>query len=278
MTSLGPTVDLRTTRRRFLSLCLAAAGATVLPLPIRLRALEALAAGAFSFTAHERAVLLAAANTIAPAATVQTRGGRTLSVPAAGDAGAVDYIENLVSGSFLYAAGTQRPPYVTLPAGVVATPVPHAGASPLWAVKRIGWFGDAARPPVRPWAWPSELQRLQGVYRAGVLALDAAVAPLTFDAAQAAPLRETVLRSLQAQEVAAYDGRGEGNEPFVLTLLDHVAEACFGDPAYGGNRGWVYWDMIDFTGPSFVNLGGPAPGQGWTALQMTGPFQRDWQS
>jgi hypothetical protein len=42
---------------------------------------------------------------------------------------------------------------------------------------------------------------------------------------------------------------------------------------YGGNPGWVYWRMIGFTGPSFVNGGGPGPGQGWTADQMAAQFQ-----
>ncbi|TMB89561.1 MAG: gluconate 2-dehydrogenase subunit 3 family protein [Chloroflexi bacterium] len=241
------------------------------PVWLRARSLDALATLTFSFTLHERAVLKAAANTIAPGATVSTRNG-TMTVPSAGDAGAAAYIETLLGGAFLFAGGVRRPPYVPLPAGVTAPLFPHAGADALWAVKRMGWFGDAARL-ARPWAWPSELQRLQTLYRNGVSALDAAVAPLTFDAAAAAPLREPVLRQLHASEAAAYDGQGEGKQPFFLTLLDHVAEACFGDPVYGGNHDWVYWRMVNFSGPSFINGGGPAPGQGWTWQQLAGPFR-----
>jgi Gluconate 2-dehydrogenase subunit 3 len=259
-------------RRAFLRGCILVASAAAAPLSLRLRALDAVAALSFAFTTHQRAVLMAAANTVAPGATVQTRRG-TMSVPSAGDAGAVDYIENLLSGALLFAAGVRRPPYVPLPAGVTAPLFPGSGADPLWRVKRLGWYGDEPRP-TRPWRWPSELKRLQALYRDGVRSLDAAVAPLTFDADAAGPLREPVLRRLHADEAAAYDGQGEGGQPFFLTLLDHVAEACFGDPVYGGNPGWVYWDMLSFSGPSFINSGGPAPGQGWSWQQMTGPFQR----
>ena len=259
-------------RRTFLRACAVVASAAAMPLPLRWWSLDAIASLTFGLTPHERAVLLAAANTVAPGATVQTRRG-SMTVPAAGAAGAVDYIENLLGGALLFAAGVRRPPYVPLPAGVSAPLFPRSGADTLWAVKRIGWFGDAPRP-TRPWTWPAELKRLQALYRNGVLALDAAVAPLTFDAGAAAPLREPVLRRLHAAEAAAYDGQGEGNQPFFFTLLDHVAEGCFGDPVYGGNRNWVYWKMLNFSGPSFINAGGPAPGQGWTWQQMTGPFQR----
>jgi hypothetical protein len=258
--------QLRATRRTFLGLCAATATAAALPIPLRLRALDAYAATAFAFTAHQRAVLAAAADTVVPGGTVSTRHG-SMTVPSAGEAGAVDYIENLLSGTMIFAAGVRRPPYVVPDAPVF----PSHGAYPLWTVKRIGWFGDGPRP-TRPHPWPSELQRLQRLYAEGIAALDSAVAPLTFDTSPA-PLREATLRAMHAQEAAAYNGRGEGNQPFLLTLLDHVAQACFGDPVYGGNRDWVYWRMIGFSGPSFVSFGGPGPRQGWTADDMAGQFQ-----
>jgi hypothetical protein len=275
-------VDGATTRRSFLALCLAVAGAIALPLRVRLHALEAHAALSFGFTAHERAVLKAAADTVVPGATVVTRNspppGR--AYPSAGDAGAVDFIENLLSGRMLFAAGARRPPYLTLPPGVVAGSFPNSGALPLWSVKAMGWFGDPVSRPTRPHPWPSELIRLQQLYRQGVAGLDTAaqVTPgvTGFDAAPE-PLRETILRSLHAEEAAAYAGQGEGGQPFFLTLLDHVAQACFGDPVYGGNRGYVYWELINFSGPSFINSGGAAPGQGWTWKDLTGPFDRTWK-
>ncbi|MEA2646395.1 MAG: hypothetical protein QOE92_1478 [Chloroflexota bacterium] len=82
------------------------------------------------------------------------------------------------------------------------------------------------------------------------------------------------MRQLQGQEAGAYDGQGEGNQPFFMTFLDHVAEACFGDPVYGGNRDYAYWDMINFSGPSYIDGGGPRPGQGWSAEDMTAGFDR----
>ena len=259
---------MRPSRRRFLAAAAAIAGSPFLPLELRLGALEALAVTGFAFSDHERRVLTAAADTVGPGGSVQTRLGPK-TVPGAGEAGAVDYIQNLLDGALIFAAGVRRPPYVLAGAPVF----PRPGADQLWAVKRMGWFGDPTPRPTRPYAWPSELARLQALYRNGVAGLDRATAPLGFDQAPA-PQREAVLRALQAAEVAAYDGQGEGGQPFFLTFLDHVAEACFGDPAYGGNRGWVYWDMLNFSGPSFINAGGPGPGQGWTWQQMTGPFQR----
>jgi hypothetical protein len=263
---MTPAADLRATRRTFLALCAAAAGAAVLPVPLRLRALDAYAATVFAFTPHQRAVLQAGADTVVPGGSVQTRFG-AMTVPSAGEAGAVDYIENLLSGAMIFAAGVRRPPYVLADAPVF----PSQGAYPLWAVKRMGWFGDGPRP-TRPYAWPSELQRLQQLYRDGVAALDAAVAPLTFDTAPQ-PQRESVLRAMHMQDAEQYGFQGEGGQPFFFTLLDHVAQACFGDPVYGGNRDWVYWRMIGFTGPSFVSFGGPGPGQGWTADDMAGQFR-----
>jgi len=254
----------------------------VVPLRLRLNALEAHAALSFAFTAHERDVLRAAANTVVPGATVITRTspppGRFF--PGAGDTGAVDFIENLLSGRMIFAAGARRPPYVALPPGVVAGTFPNSGALPMWRVKAIGWFGDQGGLPTRRRPWPSELQRLQGLYRNGVATLDALAQQVPgtagFDAAPAAQ-RELILRRFHAQDAAAYDGQGEGGQPFFLTLLDHVAQACFGDPVYGGNRDYVYWELINFSGPSFVDGGGPGPGQGWTWRDLTGPFDRRWR-
>jgi hypothetical protein len=244
----------------------------------RLDALRAYAALDFSLTPHERAVLTAAADTVMPASRVVTRHdpppGRLF--PSAGQTGAVDFIANLLDGSLLFAAGVRRPPYVRLPAGVTAPAFPGSGPMPLWPVKAMGWLGDPRPRPTRPRPWPSELARLQALYRQGVRDLDAAATPLGFAAAPAL-LREAILRERHALEALAYDGHGEGGQPFFLTLLDHVAQACFADPAYGGNRGWVYWELVDFPGPSFIHAGGPSPGQGWTWRDLTGPFDRTWK-
>jgi hypothetical protein len=275
---MTPWDHVATTRRTFLALCAATAGAAMLPPMVRLRALNAYAVTSFAFTDHERAVLKVAADTVVPGANVLTRYGLR-AIPSAGDTGTVDFIQNLLSGALIYAAGVQRADYA-MPVGLQAPVFPATGAVPMWTVKRLGWYGDGPRP-TRPYAWPSELDRLQKLYRAGVVALDAAVAPAAagFDVAPLAA-RENALRAMQVAEVTVYNGRGEGNQPFFLTLLDHVAQACFGDPIYGGNGGndptgknrWIYWKMIGFNGPSYTSFGGPGPNQGWTAAQMAGPF------
>jgi hypothetical protein len=261
---------------------------------MRLTAMRAFAAASFNFTAHERAVLKAAANAIAPGTDItgipiNTRLGPK-SVPSAGNAGAVDYIELLLQGTLLYSAGTQRPPYVKLPAGVVAKPFPSTGADPLWTVKKMGWFGDNRTRPTRPFKWPSELAKLQKLYQDGVVALDGMAFP-TASNLVTLPVQTVILTTLYTQEFNQYNAnpltqndpyQGAENsvnsnnrhQPFFFTMLDHVCEACFGDPVYGGNKSYVYWDMINFTGPSYINKNGPAPGQGWSWFDMTTPYDR----
>jgi len=270
------------TRRRFLALCGAAATATALPAVLRLQAMRAYATLSFALSQADRDVLHAAANVVVPSETVFTRFNPAGKVyPAGGDAGVVDFIQNFLVGEFIFAAGAKRPPYVKLPAGVGAPAWPASGAGYMWPVKAMGWLGDAARPS-RPYAWPSELARLQQLYRAGIDNLDQLAVAASGGIAKgfadpaAAPFREPILRTLHAQEAAQYDGQGEGNQPFFLTFLDHCCYACFGDPAYGGNPNYIYWEMVNFPGPSFVNGGGPSPGQGWTWKALTGPFNRDW--
>jgi hypothetical protein len=140
----------------------------------------------------------------------------------------------------------------------------------------MGWFGDGPRP-ARPYSWPSQLDYLRQLYAAGIDDLNARAKSFgfaSFDAmpAQGVPSRDSVLRQLHAQEAQAFDGKGEDHQPFFLTLLDHLTEACFGDPVYGGNKGWVYWKAIGFTGPAYVAATGPAPGNGWTPRDMTQQF------
>lgn len=270
-----------TTRRTFLAMCLATAAAAALPAVTRFEALRAYAGVNFSFTAAERKVLVAAADTVVPPATVQTRYGAR-AIPGAGQTGTALFIENLVTGAMIYSAGTQRADYA-MPPGTHASVFPASGQSPMWAVKRMGWFGDGPRPPARAGAWPSELARLQTLYRDGIASLNAAVQPAfaTFDAAPQA-LREAVLKKLQHDETNAFNGRGEGGQPFFLTFLDHVGQACFGDPVYGGNGGnlppghpwrWIYWKMVGFNGPSYTATAGKVAHNGWTAAEMSAPFQ-----
>ena len=276
----GP-ADFQASRRTFLALCLATGAATALPALVRLEALRAYGQLNFGFTPAQRLVLAAAADTVVPPATVQTRYGPR-AIPGAGQSGAVLFIENLLSGALVFAAGTQRPDYA-MPAGTHASPFPSTGVNDMWAVKKIGWFGDGPRPPHRPAPWPSELGRLQVLYGDGIVALNASVQPVfaTFDAAPQA-VREARLRTLQRDEVQAFNGQGERGQPFFLTFLDHVAQACFGDPVYGGNGGnqpaghpwrWVYWKMVGFNGPSYTAFAGPVAHNGWTAAEMNAPFK-----
>ena len=90
------------------------------------------------------------------------------------------------------------------------------------------------------------------LYRAGLLALDryagyARGAPFT-----RLPEREqdSVLFDLQT---GGATGSGAGflgsSAAFFSTVRAHTWQATFGDPAYGGNRDFIGWDLIGYPGP-----------------------------
>jgi gluconate 2-dehydrogenase gamma chain len=91
---------------------------------------------------------------------------------------------------------------------------------------------------------------LQPMYSQGLAALDRYAqqsqgkAFSRLDAAQ----QDQILKGMEA-------GTGPGGaagKPFFRTLRNHALEGMFGDPAHGGNAGFVGWQLIGYPGPYLV--------------------------
>ena len=88
---------------------------------------------------------------------------------------------------------------------------------------------------------------LQGAYRSGLEALQAAVAP--YGARTFADLDEEWQRSiLEAAEAAAPDGPDAFLGQFFAIVCEHVVQGFFGDPAYGGNVDEIGWRLVGYPG------------------------------
>jgi gluconate 2-dehydrogenase gamma chain len=76
----------------------------------------------------------------------------------------------------------------------------------------------------------------------GLAALDA-LAVQTYRA----PFAE--LTPLQQDEALAAMEQNTDSRPFFLRIRQLTMEGMFGDPFYGGNRGYAGWDLIRYPGP-----------------------------
>lgn len=76
-------------------------------------------------------------------------------------------------------------------------------------------------------------------YRAGLSALDARARQMT---GQAFP------RLSEADQDAVLIALQAGDPAFFSLVRDHTLQGTFGDPYYGGNAGFVGWDMIGYPG------------------------------
>jgi gluconate 2-dehydrogenase gamma chain len=95
------------------------------------------------------------------------------------------------------------------------------------------------------------LSHLRDTYRAGLDALDRyAAATRGMPFLQLAPTdQDSVLIDVETGG-ASYVGRfpGGSSAPFFALLLAHTRQGTFGDPFYGGNDGFVGWDLLRYPG------------------------------
>lgn len=153
---------------------------------------------------------------------------------------------------------------------IPATPLPEGGAAPrnLTAGEReildamIGRLipSDESGPGATEAGALDYIDRELGgalagsreLYRAGLLALDRYA-----EYARGAPFmglpeheQDSVLFDLQT---GGATGSGAGflgsSAAFFNTVRAHTWQATFGDPAYGGNRDFIGWDLIGYPGP-----------------------------
>jgi len=139
----------------------------------------------------------------------------------AADVGADLYIQNLLAGpEQIFAGGPNRAEF--------------AQFQKLSRIKRQGWV--------------AEVERLRGVYRAGLKQLDARAGG-NF-AGVPAVLQDTILRTLDL-----------GGSDFFAALYHHVMEGVYSHPVYGGNKDYRAWQTFgyqgDVHGVRFPNIGPP---------------------
>ena len=139
----------------------------------------------------------------------------------AADVGADLYIQNLLAGpEQIFAGGPNRAEF--------------AQFQKLSRIKRQGWV--------------AEVERLRGVYRAGLKQLDARAGG-NFAGAPAV-LQDTILRTLDL-----------GGSDFFAALYHHVMEGVYSHPVYGGNRDYRAWQTFgyqgDVHGVRFPDIGPP---------------------
>jgi gluconate 2-dehydrogenase gamma chain len=126
----------------------------------------------------------------------------------AADVGADLYIQNLLAGpGQIFAGGPNRAEF--------------AQFQKLSRIKRQGWA--------------AEVERLRGVYRAGLKQLDARAGG-NFAGAPAV-MQDTILRTLDL-----------GGSDFFAALYHHVMEGVYSHPVYGGNRNYRAWQTFGYQG------------------------------
>lgn len=166
----------------------------------------------FAFTDSQRSALTAAVARMIPA-----EGAGDWS---AADAGAVEYIEQLLNAFSgdgnpkLYGGGPTRDRFAQFHA------LPRA--------KIIGWQREVLRLRELYGAGLDELNRLA---RGPLSLVPGAFATLP------APAQDTILESLDLQAA-----------PFFAALFEHTMEGVYGHPVYGGNENFVGWQSVCYPG------------------------------
>lgn len=158
--------------------------------------------------------------------------------PGAREAGVVFYIDNLLAQQEGFVMPSYRePPFAEVYEG--ATPPADSGGpfSVIWvpadAIERYGY---------------QSIHTPREIYRMGMAAVNR-YARQEFGAAfpnLAEADQDTIVGQLADDEVPGFDEFS--GEAFFLTLRRHTAEGMFSDPVYGGNRGLVGWQLVEYPG------------------------------
>ncbi|MEQ1440132.1 gluconate 2-dehydrogenase subunit 3 family protein [Fontimonas sp. SYSU GA230001] len=167
---------------------------------------------AFAFTEAQRRALVATVARLIPA--------QNETDWSAADAGAVDYIEQLLNS---FSVGGAPRIYAHGP-----TRARFAEFQPLSRIKAQGWM--------------QEVLRLREVYAGGLDELNRlARGPLALVPGEFADLppaaQDALLESLDLQ-----------NTPFFVAVFTHTMEGVYSHPVYGGNRDYVGWNTFCYEG------------------------------
>ena len=132
----------------------------------------------------------------------------------AADLGVAAYIDNILSASF----------------GSGAVPKVFAGG-PYRA--QFSEFQTLSR--VKAIGWQAQVSQWRGLYRSGLVRLDAAA--LGNFAGAPARVQDAILEALDTS-----------GDPFFAVLYDHTMEGTYSHPVYGGNAGYAAWRSVGFAG------------------------------
>ena len=199
-------------RRRFLQVAGAAAGAGLLAPWIPAESLSGSGGATGYLTAGEITTLDAALARMIPSS-----GPGDWS---AADLGVASYIDNILSATF--GNGNVAPVFAGGPYRVASPYGPgFASFQQLSRVKAIGW--------------QSQVTQWQGLYRSGLATLDGAAGG-NF-AAVPTQIQDSILEELDMS-----------GDAFFAALYDHTMEGTYGHPVYGGNAGYRAWQTVGFAG------------------------------
>ena len=214
-------------RRRFLQVAGAAAGAGLFAGWIPARAFGTTPDSAGFLTPEESATLKAALARMIPAS-----GPGDWS---AADLGVATYIDNILSTSFgggsvpqVFAGGPYR--------------VPSDGGGGFYAFQQLS--------RVKAIGWQTQVSEWRALYRSGLTGLDSAAGG-SFAAAPS-PVQDAILEKLDLS-----------GDPFFALLYDHTMEGAYSHPVYGGNDSYRAWETVGFAGDVHgVRFPGPQYSQG----------------
>lgn len=180
-----------------------------------------------TFTAHEARTVEALTARILPG---------TPDDPGAREAGVVTYIDNMLAFREGFTDKTYRePPFADIYEG--EPPAPDPSFQRIWvAADEIERYGMQS------------LLSPREVYRLGILAVDQ-YARATFGNpfVQLGEIdQDSIIEDLVEDAATGFTEFAPSS--FFQVLRRHTAEGMFSDPAYGGNRGLVGWQLIGFPG------------------------------
>lgn len=182
-----------------------------------------------TFTPHEARTVEALTARILPG---------TPEDPGAREAGVTTYIDNMLAYQEGFVESTYRePPYAQLYSGDAAPEADDTYETVWVAADQIERYGYQAIFSPRE------------IYRLGLIAVDT-YARSEFDAAFIALSEEqqnSVIEAMVSGDaVAGFEQFS--SQTFFAILRRHTAEGMFSDPAYGGNRNMVGWQLIGYPG------------------------------
>jgi gluconate 2-dehydrogenase gamma chain len=181
------------------------------------------------FTPHEAQTVEALASLILPA---------TGEGPGAREAGALSYIDYLLSQDDGFAQPIYRkPPFARTYEG--ESPPPQApGAEPVIWMKKA----ELARYGLQSSLTPQE------AYRRGLAALDRwSYDHFHADFVDLEPAaQDKIVAALATDQADGFDEPGA--RAFFEMVAEHTVEGTFSDPQYGGNRDKIAWKAIGFAG------------------------------